>query len=129
MFARQLLAFSSASLLILQAVFGQGAAPAQSVERSNVASTPTPAASLAQPQISFDSVHVDGPYIALTFDDGPHATLTPKLLDLLAAHQMRATFFVVGQNAAGFDRARTRYSCPDDRGDAGDIRSVGSEGL
>jgi peptidoglycan-N-acetylglucosamine deacetylase len=100
MFARQLLAFSSASLLILQAVFGQNAAPAQPVERSNVASTPTPGASLAQPQISFDSVHVDGPYIALTFDDGPHATLTPKLLDLLAAHQMRATFFVVGQNAA-----------------------------
>src|SRR5438105_11293817 len=100
MFARQLLAFSSASLLILQAVFGQGVAPARPVERSNVASTPTPAASLAQPQISFDSVHVDGPYIALTFDDGPHMTLTPKLLDLLAAHQMRATFFVVGQSAA-----------------------------
>lgn len=94
MFARQLLAFSSVSLLILPVVSGQTAPLAQPVERSNSASAP------AQPQISFDSVHVDGPYIALTFDDGPHATLTPKLLDLLAAHHMRATFFVVGKNAA-----------------------------
>jgi peptidoglycan/xylan/chitin deacetylase (PgdA/CDA1 family) len=100
MFALQLIAFCSSSLLILQGAFGQSAAPAQPVERSNVASTPIPGASQAQPQISFDSVHVDGPYIALTFDDGPHATLTPKLLDLLAAHQMHATFFLVGQNAA-----------------------------
>src|SRR5213596_742142 len=52
------------------------------------------------PSITFNSVHVDGPYIAMTFDDGPSATLTPKLLDLLAAHKMKATFFVVGQNAA-----------------------------
>jgi peptidoglycan/xylan/chitin deacetylase (PgdA/CDA1 family) len=58
--------------------------------------TPT----VAEPQITFNSVHVDGPFIALTFDDGPNATLTPKLLDLLAARHLKATFFVVGQNAA-----------------------------
>src|SRR5438128_3999544 len=50
--------------------------------------------------ITFSSVHVDEPYIALTFDDGPSATLTPKLLDLLAAHHIRATFFVIGENVA-----------------------------
>src|SRR5450759_791244 len=99
MFARQLLAFSSVSLLILQAVSGQSAPSAQPIERSNSAAAPAPAASPAQLQITFNSVHIDGSYIALTFDDGPHATLTPKLLDLLAAHHMRATFFVVGQNA------------------------------
>ena len=37
--------------------------------------------------------------IALTFDDGPSATLTPQLLDLLAARGARATFFMLGQNA------------------------------
>ena len=58
--------------------------------------SPTP----TEPPITFNSVHVDGPYIALTFDDGPNATLTPKLLDLLAARHLKATFFVVGQNAA-----------------------------
>jgi len=101
MLTRLLLAFSSISLLILQDVSGQSAPPAQPVERTN--SSPAPAVapvSPAQPQITFNSVHVDGPYIALTFDDGPSATLTPKLLDLLAAHHMKATFFVVGQNAA-----------------------------
>jgi peptidoglycan-N-acetylglucosamine deacetylase len=100
MLARQLLAFSLISLLIFPAIFGQSAPSGQPVARGNSASVPTPAVSPVQPPISFDSVHVDGPYIALTFDDGPNATLTPKLLDLLAAHQMKATFFVVGQNAA-----------------------------
>jgi peptidoglycan-N-acetylglucosamine deacetylase len=50
--------------------------------------------------ITFNSVHTDGPYIAMTFDDGPSATLTPKLLDLLAAHHIKATFFVIGENVA-----------------------------
>src|SRR5438132_1469846 len=50
--------------------------------------------------ITFNSVHVDGPYTAMTFDDGPSATLTPKLLDLLAAHRIKATFFVIGENVA-----------------------------
>lgn len=52
--------------------------------------------------ITFNSVHVDGPYIAMTFDDGPSEKLTPKLLDLLAAHHMKVTFFVVGQCVAEF---------------------------
>lgn len=37
--------------------------------------------------------------VALTFDDGPHPEITPRLLDLLAAHQLRATFFVIGREA------------------------------
>jgi peptidoglycan/xylan/chitin deacetylase (PgdA/CDA1 family) len=61
---------------------------------------PKPAPAPTEPPITFSSVHVDGPFIALTFDDGPNATLTPKLLDLLAARHLKATFFVVGQNAS-----------------------------
>jgi peptidoglycan/xylan/chitin deacetylase (PgdA/CDA1 family) len=38
--------------------------------------------------------------IALTFDDGPHPTWTPQLLDVLRRHQATATFFVVGSQAA-----------------------------
>jgi peptidoglycan/xylan/chitin deacetylase (PgdA/CDA1 family) len=52
----------------------------------------------AEPRITFSSVTVDGPYIAMTFDDGPSAKLTAKLLDLLAAHHIKATFFVIGEN-------------------------------
>lgn len=85
---------------MLHTLVAQTTAPAQPIEKTNPTSAPAIASSPTQPPISFDSVHVDGPYIALTFDDGPSATLTPKLLDLLAAHQMKATFFVVGQNAA-----------------------------
>jgi peptidoglycan/xylan/chitin deacetylase (PgdA/CDA1 family) len=50
--------------------------------------------------LTFSWVHVDRPYIALTFDDGPNVKLTPKLLDLLGAHHIKATFFVIGQNVA-----------------------------
>ena len=34
--------------------------------------------------------------IALTFDDGPHGTLTPRLLDIFKAKGIKATFFVMG---------------------------------
>jgi peptidoglycan/xylan/chitin deacetylase (PgdA/CDA1 family) len=37
--------------------------------------------------------------LALTFDDGPNPAWTPKLLDTLAAHDTRATFFLVGRYA------------------------------
>jgi peptidoglycan/xylan/chitin deacetylase (PgdA/CDA1 family) len=37
--------------------------------------------------------------VALTFDDGPDAVSTPKLLDLLARHRATATFFVTGKKA------------------------------
>ena len=35
--------------------------------------------------------------IALTFDDGPHPSDTPRVLDTLARHGVRATFFLVGR--------------------------------
>jgi peptidoglycan-N-acetylglucosamine deacetylase len=34
--------------------------------------------------------------LALTFDDGPNPAWTPRLLDILAAHDVRATFFQLG---------------------------------
>ena len=37
--------------------------------------------------------------LALTFDDGPNPAWTPRLLDLLAGHDVRATFFMVGSHA------------------------------
>ena len=38
--------------------------------------------------------------IALTFDDGPGGKTTPRLLDELKKRNIKATFFVVGTNAA-----------------------------
>ncbi|MDQ2868101.1 MAG: polysaccharide deacetylase family protein [Verrucomicrobiota bacterium] len=56
----------------------------------------------AEPKLTISSVNVDGPYIAMTFDDGPSEKLTPRLLDLLAQHHIKATFFVIGENAARY---------------------------
>lgn len=63
--------------------------PASSPEVSN--GTPKPA--------TWFSVHVDGPYIAMTFDDGPSPETTPRLLDILKQRNIKATFFMIGQNA------------------------------
>lgn len=48
--------------------------------------------------ITFSRVSVPGPYVALTFDDGPHASNTPRLLDILRARNVKATFYVIGKN-------------------------------
>jgi len=55
---------------------------------------------LVGPSCAASSVHWWGDRtsrrIALTFDDGPHPTWTPALLEVLAAEDIRATFFVKG---------------------------------
>lgn len=40
------------------------------------------------------------PTVYLTFDDGPHPTATPFVLDQLAQYNATATFFCVGNNVA-----------------------------
>jgi peptidoglycan/xylan/chitin deacetylase (PgdA/CDA1 family) len=40
------------------------------------------------------------PVAALTFDGGPDPRWTPRLLDILARHQVHATFFMIGKHAA-----------------------------
>jgi len=57
---------------------------------------PTPSPPSAE-KITFTEVNVDGPYIAMTFDDGPHATNTAKLLDMAAKRHIKLTFFVLGE--------------------------------
>jgi peptidoglycan/xylan/chitin deacetylase (PgdA/CDA1 family) len=45
-------------------------------------------------------VKTDRPLVALSFDDGPDAEHTPQVLDILAAHHAKATFFLIGERAA-----------------------------
>jgi len=62
-------------------------------------STPTPGLPFRPgAKASYNSVRVNQPVVAMTFDDGPHGTFTPRLLDLLKARKVRATFFVLGEN-------------------------------
>ncbi|HWY09259.1 MAG TPA: polysaccharide deacetylase family protein [Candidatus Acidoferrales bacterium] len=55
---------------------------------------------------AYPRAHLFGPIVfrtkapsklAITFDDGPNPAITPKLLDLLAKHNARATFFLIGK--------------------------------
>ena len=43
----------------------------------------------------------DGPFVALTFDDGPKAETTSILLDGLSQRGIHATFFIIGENVEG----------------------------
>ena len=63
------------------------------------AAAPPPAGT---PKITFSQCHVEGPYIAMTFDDGPHGANTPRLLEMLKQRKIHATFFLVGQCVAEF---------------------------
>ncbi len=53
------------------------------------------------------------PAVALTFDDGPDPRWTPLLLDLLARHGARATFFMVGKQAVAHRTVVERVAAED----------------
>ena len=48
------------------------------------------------------SVHIPANTIVLTFDDGPDPRWTPAVLEVLRRHNVPATFFVVGSEAARY---------------------------
>ena len=62
--------------------------------------TPSPEPAKGQARITFTNCHVEGPYIAITFDDGPSASQTPRLLKMLRERGIKATFFCCGQCVA-----------------------------
>ncbi len=59
-----------------------------------------PEAPKGAPRITFTDCHVEGPYIAITFDDGPNPTQTPRLLKMLKDRGIKATFFCLGECVA-----------------------------
>lgn len=48
--------------------------------------------------------------IALTFDDGPSPIWTPRILDELKKHNIKATFFMVGSNAEKYPQIAKRVA-------------------
>src|SRR6266481_3407153 len=84
--------FMYALILILSAY----AATADAQDSTLAAASATPNPSSTE-KITFSEVNVDGPYIAMTFDDGPHATNTPKLLEMASKRHIKLTFFVLGE--------------------------------
>ena len=52
--------------------------------------------------VSFRLPVIAQKHIALTFDDGPHPVITPQILDILDKYQVKATFFLVANQAQKF---------------------------
>ena len=50
------------------------------------------------PGVRISRVNVPEKVVALTFDDGPHGTLTPRVLDILNRYNAKGTFFMQGVN-------------------------------
>lgn len=56
-------------------------------------------------EMIYHSRHNDRMEIALSFDDGPHPRLTPVILRILEEYDVRATFFMVGENVGYYPAA------------------------
>ena len=76
--------------------------PKAPIEKTQVAVKPTQQQPVTEPKempVTEPTQEVVQPKrIALTFDDGPHKSVTDIVLQILAKHQAKATFFVLGQN-------------------------------
>lgn len=92
----------------LCAVLAAGAMGLSSASAQMIAPPPAAAPTASVPSgapaspakiTSYSSMHVDGPYIAITFDDGPNPETTNKLLKMLEQRGIKATFFVLGSRA------------------------------
>jgi peptidoglycan/xylan/chitin deacetylase (PgdA/CDA1 family) len=73
------------------------------VKRLNAPST-LPNVPPAGARISYSQVNITQPVLAMTFDDGPHPSLTPRLLDILKERNIKCTFFVIGKNAKAYPK-------------------------
>lgn len=56
----------------------------------------------------YGSVSTNQRILAMTFDDGPHPSNTPRLLDLLAKRNVKATFYVTGNNVQRYPQIVAR---------------------
>jgi peptidoglycan/xylan/chitin deacetylase (PgdA/CDA1 family) len=94
----------TAAALLVAACAQDAPPPTPGITASAPVATPAPARRPA----SYNSVNTSRPLVALTFDDGPHPELTPKLLDLLRQQGVRATFYVIGRNVDAYPEIARR---------------------
>lgn len=104
-----------------------GIADAKAGHEGAGAAEPAPGAAAAAKVSKWSNGPVSSGAVALTFDDGPHATLTPQLIETLKAAKVTATFFMLGSQVdlnpgiakmvadAGFEIGNHSYSHRDMR--------------
>jgi peptidoglycan-N-acetylglucosamine deacetylase len=86
-------------------VTARPAPPATTAAPATTTPPASPASATEKPEkpsvrISVSQCNVEGPFAAITFDDGPDAIQTPRLLKMLKDRGIRSTFFVVGRCVA-----------------------------
>ena len=96
-----ILVFVAMLLTVAASVFGQSPNTGASPASSSPASTPGTLA-----PSTYSSCHVDGPYIAMTFDDGPSPGNTTRLLDILKQRNIKVTFFMIGPTSLRIPKLR-----------------------
>ena len=93
---------SSAAAPVVPVPGPSAAVPASSeppleIRRAIAVEEKVPVVSPPVSKIVFTRCEVPAPVIAITFDDGPNPDHTPRLLDMLKARNIKATFFMVGR--------------------------------
>ncbi len=87
-----------AATLTLTACNSQSAGDTQYTPQTILQETQaTQGGETAVPPIQYE-IDPTKPVIALTFDDGPNTTTTNQVLDLLEKYQVKASFFLIGNN-------------------------------
>ena len=64
----------------------------------------------AEAKSGFSHGERTGKRIALSFDDGPHPSFTPKILNLLQKYGIKATFFMIGCNVENYPAVAKRVA-------------------
>jgi len=103
--SRFFLAPIAGTFLTLSACAQTGPAPSTEPPKPAVSGESAPART---PRITFNQCNVGEPYIAMTFDDGPHGVNTPRLLEMLKQRGIKATFFVCGECVAALPEIAKR---------------------
>lgn len=94
--------FSAMCLLLFLALLADGALAGAAFAVANRQPSVMQSSAVANRQPSaMQSSAVRPLQVALTFDDGPHQTCTPALLNGLKQREVKATFFLMGENIAG----------------------------
>lgn len=86
--------------LVFCLIFSFQANPAMAVKRSRAEYEKTG-------RVIWD-VQIEEKLVAITFDDGPHPTFTPQILDILEQYDAKATFFVAGNKVIRFPEVLKR---------------------
>jgi peptidoglycan/xylan/chitin deacetylase (PgdA/CDA1 family) len=84
-----------AMMMVVSAIIGTVVvAAAREPAKDQPSAAPAPPPPAAAPA----KAKLPAKYVVLTFDDGPDVVYTPKILDVLAQYDAKATFFEIGKN-------------------------------